>query len=104
VTRLEDISPGLPVGTIVCATYGSEVVAVIRHSTGWVMVPDRCTHASCPFSDDGEVADGHVLICNCHGSEFDLHDGAVLGGPAEHGLVVTRLAGAAGTLRVDPAR
>jgi nitrite reductase/ring-hydroxylating ferredoxin subunit len=103
VTRLEDVSPGLPVGTIVAATYGTEPVAVIRHSNGWAMVPDRCTHAHCPFSDDGEVADGHVLICNCHGSEFDLRDGAVLVGPAEDPLVVTPLVGDAGILRTDQA-
>jgi nitrite reductase/ring-hydroxylating ferredoxin subunit len=104
MTRLEDVSPLLPVGTIVSAAYGTESVAVIRHSTGWVMVADRCTHAHCPFSDDGEVVDGHVLICNCHGSEFDLHDGAVLVGPADDPLVVTPLVGGeVGVLHAAPA-
>lgn len=61
---------------------------------GWSAVDDRCTHAGCPFSTDGEVVAG-VVICGCHGAEFDLRDGAVLRGPAERALATypTRVAG-----------
>ena len=41
--------------------------------------------------DGGEVADGTVLLCACHGSEFDLRDGSVLEGPATDPLVVIPL-------------
>lgn len=51
----------------------------------WVAFEDRCTHAGCAFSRDGEI-DGGVVICNCHGSEFDLRTGAVLRPPAESPL------------------
>lgn len=44
-------------------------------------IEDRCSHADCSFSADGEVADG-VAICNCHGSEFDVFTGEVLRPPA----------------------
>lgn len=49
----------------------------------WYGVEDRCTHAGCAFSEDAELA-GTDIVCNCHGSEFDLRTGAVRRGPAEH--------------------
>ncbi|MFN0284462.1 MAG: Rieske (2Fe-2S) protein [Kineosporiaceae bacterium] len=96
--RLADVDPDAPVGTIVAALArgpyddrvdgaGDVEVAVVRHAGGWVMVADRCTHADCPFTLDGEVFDGTVLVCNCHGSEYDLRTGEVLLGPAEVPLV-----------------
>lgn len=51
----------------------------------WFAVEDRCAHAGCPFSTDGELA-GSTLICNCHGSEYDLPSGEVSRGPAEYGI------------------
>ena len=47
----------------------------------WFAVEDRCSHADCSFSADGEV-DGAAVICNCHGSEFDVRTGEVLVPPA----------------------
>ncbi len=37
-----------------------------------------CTHNGCPVSS---IEDG-VIVCPCHGSTFNLEDGAVSGGPA----------------------
>jgi len=37
-----------------------------------------CTHQGCPVN---EVSDGKI-ICPCHGSEFSIEDGSVVGGPA----------------------
>lgn len=47
----------------------------------WYAVEDRCSHAGCAFSEDAEV-DGPRIVCNCHGSEFDLRTGEPLTGPA----------------------
>jgi nitrite reductase/ring-hydroxylating ferredoxin subunit len=47
----------------------------------WHAAEDRCSHAGCAFSADGEL-DGHVLICDCHGAEFDVRTGEVLAMPA----------------------
>ncbi len=47
----------------------------------WYAVEDRCSHADCAFSSDGEI-DGATVICNCHGSEFDVRTGEVLVAPA----------------------
>jgi nitrite reductase/ring-hydroxylating ferredoxin subunit len=49
----------------------------------WFAVEDRCSHAGCPFSSEASL-EGTTIVCNCHGSEFDLATGEVRRGPAEH--------------------
>jgi len=68
------------------------VVASVGGS--WFAVQDSCTHAGCPFSEDASL-EGSAIVCNCHGSEFDIATGAVLRGPAETPLrtVPTRVIG-----------
>src|SRR5215472_11190005 len=41
---------------------------------------------SCPLS--GGLLTGTTIMCQCHGSEFDITTGAVLGGPAPQPLSV----------------
>jgi nitrite reductase/ring-hydroxylating ferredoxin subunit len=60
---------------------GSPVV-IAAFGGGWFAVADACTHAGCPFSEEASLEDG-VIVCNCHGSEFDLRTGEVIRGPAE---------------------
>lgn len=59
---------------------GVPVLAGVHDGRAWA-IEDRCSHAACSFSADGEVVDG-VAICNCHGSEFDVFTGEVLRPPA----------------------
>ncbi|MBI4943454.1 MAG: Rieske (2Fe-2S) protein [Actinobacteria bacterium] len=99
-TAVADVDASAPVGTVVPAELDGLPVTVVRHEGGWVVVDDECTHAACPFGADGEVFDGHVLACNCHGSEFDLRTGEVLLGPAERALTVRALAVVEGRLVV----
>jgi len=40
---------------------------------------DTCTHKGCSLSE-GDL-DGTVVTCPCHGGEFDVTTGEVLGGP-----------------------
>jgi nitrite reductase/ring-hydroxylating ferredoxin subunit len=60
-----------------------EHIALTRQDEEWFAVQDRCTHAGCPFSEEASIEDGRI-VCNCHGSEFDLRSGEVLRGPAEY--------------------
>lgn len=66
----------------------------------WIGVEDRCTHAGCAFSEDGELAES-TIICDCHGSEFDIRTGDVLRGPAERPVRRFPVRVAAERLEVD---
>jgi len=62
----------------------------------WYAVEDQCSHAGCPFSSEASL-EGSTIVCNCHGSEFDLATGEVRRGPAERPVrsVAARIAGEA---------
>ena|SRR5689334_20836111 len=64
------------------AEVDGQPVAIAQLAGQWFAVADACTHAGCPFSEEADLEDG-VIICNCHGSEFDLMTGEVVRGPAE---------------------
>jgi cytochrome P450/nitrite reductase/ring-hydroxylating ferredoxin subunit len=59
---------------------GGRLVCVGRTSGGWVAFDDTCTHEQCSLAE-GEL-DGAVVVCPCHGSEFDVRTGDVLTPPA----------------------
>lgn len=98
--ELAQIDPWAPVGTIAEAVVGGVEMAVVHHAQGWVMVVNACPHAQCRLTEDGQVDDGFTLICNCHGSEFDLRDGELLLGPAREPLQLIRLAVRSGVLAI----
>lgn len=50
---------------------------------------DTCTHAQCSLS--GGYLDGYTLTCYCHGAQFDIKSGEVLGPPATEPLGVYNL-------------
>jgi nitrite reductase/ring-hydroxylating ferredoxin subunit len=54
-----------------------------------------CTDEPCPLS--GGLLSGTVLMCQCHGSRFDIATGAVINGPGDRGA--QRLRGARGRRR-----
>ena len=62
-------------------------VVIVRDGDEWLAAEDRCSHAGCAFSTDGEI-DGTTAICNCHGSEFDLRTGAVNIPPADDPIAI----------------
>ena len=43
-----------------------------------------CAHDACPLS--GGLLTGTTIMCQCHGSRFDLTTGAVIMGPATEAL------------------
>lgn len=69
-----------PDGTLHRVEVEGRAVCVGRVEGAWVAFDDTCTHEECPLSD-GEL-DGRVIVCPCHGSEFDLRTGDVLTPPA----------------------
>lgn len=97
------IDSGVPRGdprTSVVATVSGRSVLLVRADGMWWAVDNRCSHADCTFETDGEI-DGTTVICNCHGSEFDLRTGDVLAPPADAPILSYSTRVANGRVEVD---
>jgi nitrite reductase/ring-hydroxylating ferredoxin subunit len=82
------------------ARLGSTDIVLGQRAGAWFAVQARCTHAGCPFVEEATLEDG-TIVCNCHGSEFDLATGEVLRGPAEDSLRTFAVRVVADQLEVD---
>ncbi len=71
-------------GQMVLAEIGGARVAVGRCPEGIVAFSDRCTHNGGPLSDGALV--GCTVQCPWHGSQFNVHTGRVVNGPAQHAI------------------
>jgi nitrite reductase/ring-hydroxylating ferredoxin subunit len=72
---------GLDIDQMKLVHAGEERIVVARTESGYAAFSDRCTHKGGPLSD-GVLICGTVQ-CPWHGSQFDVHTGAVKCGPAE---------------------
>lgn len=61
-------------------------VSVARAADRLYAFDDLCTHEGCPLS--AGLLTGTVIMCQCHGSRFDLTTGEVVNGPATEPLAV----------------
>jgi nitrite reductase/ring-hydroxylating ferredoxin subunit len=57
-----------------------------------------CTDEPCPLS--GGLLVGTTLMCQCHGSRFDITTGAAIAGPATKALTVYEVRELDGTIQV----
>ena len=57
-----------------------------------------CAEGACPLSG-GLLAD-KAIMCQCHGSRFDITTGAVISGPAKEALTVYEVQEVEGGIRV----
>jgi 3-phenylpropionate/trans-cinnamate dioxygenase ferredoxin component len=76
VGRADDV----PEGEMRSYQVGGDDVAVANVDGELHAFSDICTHMQCLLSE-GDL-DGTTVTCACHGSEFDVTSGDVLGGPA----------------------
>jgi nitrite reductase/ring-hydroxylating ferredoxin subunit len=74
---VSDLNDGSPHAAVV----GDTPLLLLRHDGHLHAMHDRCSHRGCKLTELGEV-DGEIITCNCHGSQFHLHDGSVQRGPA----------------------
>lgn len=72
-----DLPAGEPTRVVVDET----PVLLLRQGATIHALHDRCSHRGCSLSAQGEVS-GDIITCQCHGSQFALHDGALRRGPA----------------------
>ena len=63
-------------------------IAIARVNDRLYAFDDLCTcsDATCPLS--GGLLKGTTIMCQCHGSRFDITSGAVIKGPATRALNV----------------
>jgi len=87
-------------GEIAAFTAGERLMAVVNVDGSYFAFDDSCTHEACSFSQEGELH-GNVLICGCHGGEFDVRTGAPLAGPVFEPLAVFRASPLGVGLRVE---
>jgi 3-phenylpropionate/trans-cinnamate dioxygenase ferredoxin subunit len=57
-----------------------------------------CAHEACPLS--GGLLTGTTIMCQCHGSRFDITTGAVINGSATEGLNVYEVQEIEGSIQV----
>jgi 3-phenylpropionate/trans-cinnamate dioxygenase ferredoxin component len=57
-----------------------------------------CAHDACPLS--GGLLTGTTIMCQCHGSRFDVTTGAVINGPATEGLQVYTVLEVEGSIQI----
>jgi len=58
---------------------GKDIV-VVQDEDGLHAFGGVCSHEGCGLWE-GQL-EGHVVTCQCHGSQFDITDGTIIHGPA----------------------
>ncbi len=92
----------LAYGQMMLVTVGNERVVVGKCADGIVAFADRCTHKGGPLSD-GSLT-GCIVQCPWHGSQFDVHTGRVVAGPAGAKIGIYEVSISANEVYVVPTR
>jgi 3-phenylpropionate/trans-cinnamate dioxygenase ferredoxin subunit len=75
-------------------------IAVARVDGRFYAFDDLCTCTDHPCPLSGGLLTGTTIMCQCHGSRFDISTGAVLNGPANRSLNVYEVQEVEGSVRV----
>ena len=78
VMKEADLPPNRPTKVEV----GGVPVLLVRQGGAIFALSDICSHQGCSLSE-GRIQDSSI-VCSCHGSTFNLSDGAVLHGPSPY--------------------
>jgi 3-phenylpropionate/trans-cinnamate dioxygenase ferredoxin component len=75
-------------------------ISIARVDDRFYAFADLCTCADEPCPLSGGLLTGTTVMCQCHGSRFDIATGAVVDGPATEALDVYEVQEVDGDLRV----
>lgn len=87
-------------GQMMLVRVADERVVLGRCPEGMIAFSDHCTHKGGPLSDGALV--GCTVQCPWHGSQFDVHTGRVVAGPAKSKIEVYETEIRAGEVYVKP--
>ena len=76
ITAVDDLQDG----KMQKFTAGGSPVVIVKHADGIHAFGGTCSHLGCDLWR-GKL-EGHVVTCECHGSQFDITDGHLVHGPA----------------------
>ena len=74
---VRDLSAGMKKTVMVAG----KKLAIANVDGEFFAIDDACTHQECSLGTEGFL-DGNVVICGCHGAQFDMTTGKVLSLPA----------------------
>ena len=75
-------------------------ISVARVANRLYAFDDLCTCADQPCPLSGGLLTGTIIMCQCHGSRFDIRTGAVINGPATEPLHLYEVEEVEGTIRL----
>jgi 3-phenylpropionate/trans-cinnamate dioxygenase ferredoxin subunit len=81
IAKETDIKPG----ELAAFEVEGRRIAVANANGRLFAIDDTCTHEECSLAADGTL-EGTVVVCGCHGAQFDVTTGAVLAPPAPEGV------------------
>ena len=87
-------------GQMMLIDTGKDRMVVGKCPEGFSAFSNRCTHKGGPLSDGALV--GCTVQCPWHGSQFDVHTGRVVAGPAERKIAVYETAVRKGEVYIEP--
>ncbi len=71
----------LPPGEKKTIVVAGRKIALANVDGEFFAIDDMCSHEACSLGTEGFL-DGSLIICGCHGSQFDMTNGKVLSLPA----------------------
>jgi glycine betaine catabolism B len=77
----------VPEGAIVGASAQGVELVVTNVAGRYHAVGAVCPHAGCSLATDGEIENG-TIVCDCHGSAYDLDTGEVVNPPSDEPIPV----------------
>ena len=75
-------------------------IAIARANHRLYAFDDLCTCSDAPCPLSGGLLNGTTIMCQCHGSRFDITSGAVINGPATRALNVYEVQEDEGSIRI----